>query len=89
MDDSQRRRLIGCGTGCVSGCGCFVVTSLLTIGGAWAAWELGHVRERWLRGDSVIMWGPAVGLVVGILFGVLMLFVGLRIADRRAGRTRE
>jgi len=87
MDASQRRRMIGCGTGCISGCGCFMLTSLLTILGAWAAWELGDVRERWLRGDRVLVWGPLVGLAVGSLFALLMTFVGLRLADRRAARS--
>lgn len=83
MDDSNRKLLVGCGTGCVSGCGCFVLTSLLTIFGAWAAWELGHVRERWLSGDQVIVWAPIVGAIVGVLFGLLMLIVGRRLAARR------
>jgi len=87
VDNTGKSWLTGCGCGCLNAVGFTVLTYGLCIGGAWALWEVFDVRERFLRGESVLLWGAFVAVAVAFVVGLITVFVGQRVSFKRFERS--
>lgn len=87
MENSGKSWLTGCGCGCLSYLGFSVLTYGLCVGGAWALWEVFDVRERFLRGESALVWSSFVAVGVAFIVGVITIFVAQRVAFKRFERS--
>lgn len=83
MENGPKSWLTGCGCGCLSHAIAFVLTYGVCIGASYLLWEVLDVRERFLRGESVLAWGAVVGAGVALLVGVAAVFVVQRMALKR------
>ncbi|MBM4090510.1 MAG: hypothetical protein FJ276_13970 [Planctomycetes bacterium] len=86
MEHETKSWFAGCGCGCLSCAGFFLVVYGLCMLGCFVLWEHFDVKEEWLRGPSVVVWGAPVAALAALVPSVTLLFVIRAMAFKRFAR---
>ncbi len=78
--------MTGCGCGCLSYFGFLIVTYGVVVLGAYLLWEFAHIRESYMRGDSVLAWAAIPAALVAFVMMVIGTIVGKVVSYRRFER---